>query len=87
MDAGDHPQSAAPMAQESVGASHSPEHSMHALSVNIRPQMEMAPRERNYAKLRKMGVVDFRATIDPMEAEQWLRATKQVFLLMECTPD
>ena len=39
----------------------------------------IAPRERRYDKLRKMGVEDFRGTTNPLEAERWLQRTERIF--------
>ncbi|XP_042024003.1 uncharacterized protein LOC121771256 [Salvia splendens] len=46
--------------------------------------LEMRPRGRNFKELRKMGAVDFVWTIDPAEAEIWLKRTKRVFNQMGC---
>ena len=72
MDAVDHPQQAVPMAQKSMRGSHSPQHSIHTPMVNSEAAMVVAPKERNYNKLRKMGAVDFWKTTNPMEAKRWL---------------
>ena len=72
MEAGDQEHEQAAAIQESVGASHSPQTSVRAHQVNVEPQAEVAPRERRYDKLWKMGATDFLGTTDPMEAERWL---------------
>ena len=41
-------------------------------------------RGRNFKELRKMGAVDFYGTIDPAEAEIWLKRTERVFNQMGC---
>ncbi|WOH04359.1 hypothetical protein DCAR_0623768 [Daucus carota subsp. sativus] len=43
-----------------------------------------APVKRNYKELRKLGATDFYGTIDPTEAESWLKRTKRVFNMMHC---
>ena len=72
----------APAVQESEGASHSPQHSIHTLSGVGRQPREEIPRERRYDKLRKLGATEFRGTTDPLEAERWLRATERIFRRM-----
>ena len=76
-----------PAMQESVGGSHSPQQ-----SVRRPPNMEeapvvVAPRERRYDKLRKMGAKDFRGTTDPLEADRWLQRTERIFEMMYYTPE
>lgn len=44
----------------------------------------MRQRVRNFKELRKMGAVDFYGTIDPAEAETWLKRTERVFNQMGC---
>ncbi|WOH15373.1 hypothetical protein DCAR_0934911 [Daucus carota subsp. sativus] len=43
-----------------------------------------APVKRNYKELRKLGATDFYGTVDPTEAESWLKRTKRVFNMMHC---
>ena len=55
MEARDQEYEPAATIQESVGASHSPQTSVRAHQVNVGPQVEVAPRERRYDRLRKDG--------------------------------
>ena len=41
----------------------------------------------HYKKIRKQGTKVFVATIDPMEAEEWLRNTERVLNRIECTTE
>ena len=81
------PQEPLPAVQESIGASHSPQASVHAPSTAMGAPMPEARRPRQYDKLRKNGAMDFRGTTDPMEAERWLRSTERIFEQMEYTPE
>ena len=45
----------------------------------------MASVKRNYKELRKLGVVNFSATIDPTEVETWLKRIERVLNMMCCT--
>ena len=47
----------------------------------------IAPRERRFEKLRKLGATPFCGTLDPAEADSWLESTERIFNLMHCTPD
>ena len=42
------------------------------------------PVKRNYKELRKLGATDFYGTVDPTEAESWLKRIKRVFNMMHC---
>lgn len=44
------------------------------------------PVKRNYKELRKLGATDFYGTIDPAEAETWLKRTNRVLNMMQCGP-
>ncbi len=39
---------------------------------------------RQYNKLLKYGAIEFKGTIDPLEAEQWLERMDQVFKKLHC---
>ena len=52
--------------------------------MNIPP---LAPRERRFERLRRLGANPFSGTLDPAEAEAWLESTERIFNLMQCTPD
>ena len=46
-----------------------------------------ASRERRFGQLRKLGATSFSGTLDPAEAEAWLKSTERIFNLMYCTPE
>ena len=46
-----------------------------------------ASRERRFGQLRKLGATSFSGTLDPAEAEAWLKSTEWIFNLMYCTPE
>ena len=76
-----------PAIQESEGESHSPQQSVRRpFNVEEAPAV-IAPRERRYDKLRKMGAEDFRGTTNPLEAERWLQRTERIFEMMYYTPE
>ena len=87
MEQGDQPQEPLPAVQESIGASHSPQHSVHVHTVMQEAPEGAVQKVRQYEKLRKNWATDFRGTTDPMEAELWLQANEQIFLLMRYTPE
>ncbi len=41
---------------------------------------------RQYDKLLKYGVIEFKGIVDPLEAEQWLERMDRVFKKLHC-PD
>ncbi len=41
---------------------------------------------RQYDKLLKYGATEFKGTVDPLEAEQWLERMDRVFKKLHC-PD
>ena len=55
--------------------------------MNVGPQAEVAPREKRYDRLRKMGATNFQASTDPIEAERWLREIERIFLHMQYTSE
>ena len=68
-----------PAMQESVGGSRSLQQSLRRSPTVIEAPAIVAPRERRYDKLRKMGAEDFRGTTNPLEAERWLQHTERIF--------
>ena len=76
-----------PAMQESVGGSHSPQHSIHGPPPAGQAPVGQAPRERRYDKLRKMGAEDFKGSTNPLEAERWLQRTERIFEMMYYTPE
>ncbi|XP_074376881.1 uncharacterized protein LOC141718399 [Apium graveolens] len=43
--------------------------------------------KRDYKELRKFGAIDFPGTVDPAEAEKWLKRTERVFIMIRCAPE
>ncbi len=43
------------------------------------PGAQPQPSVRQYEKLMKFGATKFKATVDPLEAEQWLERMERVF--------
>ena len=76
-----------PALQESVGGSHSPQQSVRRPPIVEEAPIVVAPRERRYDKLRKMGAEDFRGTTNPLEAERWLQRTERIFVMMYYSPE
>ena len=71
--------------QESGGESHSPQQSVRRPPMVREALVVVAPRERRYDKLRKMGAEDFKGTTNPLEAERWLQHTERIFDMMYYT--
>uniref|UniRef100_M1DL63 22 kDa kafirin cluster; Ty3-Gypsy type n=1 Tax=Solanum tuberosum TaxID=4113 RepID=M1DL63_SOLTU len=44
------------------------------------------PNRISFEKMRKMGIVEFEGTVDPIDVEQWLEHMERVFEQLEC-PD
>ena len=74
-----------PAMQESVGGSHSPQQSVRRPPDAGEAPVVVAPRERRYDKLRKLGAKDFRGMTNSLEAERWLQRTKRIFEMMYYT--
>ncbi|KAK4391432.1 hypothetical protein Sango_1921000 [Sesamum angolense] len=51
------------------------------------PQPQDAVTDKNYEVVRRQGAKVFAGTIDPAEAEEWLRNTKRVLDRIECTSE
>ncbi len=49
----------------------------------VQPQ----PSARQYDKLIKYGATEFKGTVDPLEAEQWLERMEIVFKKLHCTDE
>ena len=70
-------------------------HTIPSESVRVQPspnQPEMntstpALRAKKFEQLRKLGAISFSGTLDPAEAEAWLKSTERIFNLMHCTPE
>ena len=80
--------------QQSINGSHAPEVHLEAHNVELeeevhRPEVigRNVPVRRDYKELRKLGAIDFSGTIDPVEAEKWLKRTERVFTMMRCVPE
>ena len=54
-------------------------------SVHGTQGQEQRSRSKSFKELRQLGAVDFYGTIDPAEAETWLKRTERVFSMMRCT--
>ncbi|XP_058001053.1 LRR receptor kinase BAK1 isoform X2 [Hevea brasiliensis] len=61
---------------------------------NVPPQAQMqAPvaqpelLARQYEKLMKFGATEFKGTVDPLEAEQWLEQMERVFRKLQCAEE
>ena len=76
-----------PAMQELVGGSHSPQQSVRRPPDAGKAPVVVAPRERRYDKLRKMGAEDFRGTTNPLKAKRWLQHTERIFEMMYYTPE
>ncbi|KAL0453295.1 UNVERIFIED_CONTAM: hypothetical protein Slati_1307600 [Sesamum latifolium] len=51
------------------------------------PQLQDAVIDKNYEIVKRQGAKVFPGTIDPAEAEEWLRNTERVLDRIECTPE
>ncbi len=49
--------------------------------------MQPQPPARKNDKLMKYGVTEFKGTVDPLEAEQWLERMERVFKKLHCTDE
>ena len=47
----------------------------------------LVTRERRYETPRKFVATPFSGTLDPAEAEAWLKSPERIFNLMRCTPE
>ena len=64
-----------------------PERTPHSERLRETLERDLRSRSKNFKELRQLGVVDFHGTIDPAEAETWLKRTERVFGMMRCTVD
>ena len=70
----------------SIGASHAHFEQSVPPEPEHRPQEEkLRSRSKDIKELRQLGSIDFTGTIDPAEAEPWLKRTERIFILMGCT--
>ena len=80
-----------PVTPPSAEASHSlPNESIRETPPIDHRDMDTAPpvpRERKFSQLLKLGATSFSGTLDPAEAEAWLKRTERIFNLMYCTPE
>ncbi|XP_057991381.1 uncharacterized protein LOC110639881 [Hevea brasiliensis] len=61
---------------------------------NVPPQAQMPvpvaqpqPLARQYEKLMKFWATEFKGTVDPLEAEQWLERMERVYRKLQCTEE
>ncbi|KAK4402404.1 hypothetical protein Sango_0981100 [Sesamum angolense] len=60
---------------------------MQRMAPQPQPQLQLhdAVIDKNYVVVRRLGAKVFAGTTDPTEAEEWLRNTKRVLDIIECT--
>ncbi len=51
------------------------------------PMVQPQSPTRQYDKLMKYGATEFKGTVDPLEAEQWLERMDRVFKKLHCTEE
>ena len=72
----------------SRGASHAQNEQTRTPGSVIRTQgQERKSRSKDVKELRQLGAIDFSGTIDPAEAEAWLKRTERIFTLMGSTEE
>ncbi len=49
--------------------------------------MQPQPPARQYDKLMKYGATEFKGTVDPLEAEQWIERMERVFKKLHYTEE
>ena len=84
-----------PRGRDIVPPSAESSHTIPSESVRVQPppnQPEMntptpALCAKKFEQLRKLGAISFSSTLDPAEAEAWLKSTECIFNLMYCTPE
>ena len=79
------------IAPQSAESSHTiPSESIRVQPPPNQPDMNTsthAHRAKKFEQLRKLGANSFSGTLDPAEAEAWLKSTERIFNLMHCTPE
>ncbi len=49
--------------------------------------MQLPTLAKQYDKLAKYGATEFKGTVDPLEAKQWLERMERVFRKLHCTDE
>ena len=62
-----------------------PAYTFSSESVHELPGLDKRSRSEKLRELRQLGAIEFCGTIDPAEAETWLKRTERIFTLMRCT--
>ena len=60
-------------------------YTLSSKSVHGLTGLDRRSRSEKFRELRQLGAVEFCGTIDPAEAETWLKRTERIFTLMRCT--